>query len=30
MPNVLSELIVEFCLRYAYALLLISSLGSWD
>ncbi len=27
MPNVLPELIVEFCLRYAYALLLISSLG---
>jgi len=27
MPNVLSELVVEFCLRYAYALLLISSLG---
>ena len=27
LPNVLSELVVEFCLRYAYALLLISSLG---
>lgn len=27
MPNVLPELVVEFCLRYAYALLLISSLG---
>jgi peptide/nickel transport system permease protein len=27
MPNVLPELTVEFCLRYAYALLLISSLG---
>jgi peptide/nickel transport system permease protein len=27
MPNVAPELIVEFCLRYAYALLLISSLG---
>jgi len=27
LPNVLPELIVEFCLRFAYALLLISSLG---
>jgi peptide/nickel transport system permease protein len=27
LPNVLPELVVEFCLRYAYALLLISSLG---
>jgi peptide/nickel transport system permease protein len=27
MPNILPELTVEFCLRYAYALLLISSLG---
>ena len=27
MPNVLPELAVEFCLRFAYALLLISSLG---
>jgi len=27
LPNVLAELVVEFCLRYAYALLLISSLG---
>jgi len=27
LPNVVPELVVEFCLRYAYALLLISSLG---
>src|ERR1700682_681978 len=27
LPNVMPELIVEFCLRFAYALLLISSLG---
>jgi len=27
MPNIRGELLVEFCLRFAYALLLISSLG---